>query len=194
MYGRRFHKLLLMGGARKQRPAAKIALGGVVAALMAAVMLTSYFPYLTYAIPAVAGLLVIVPMIELSPVWALMTYISASVVALLTAEKEATLLFVLFFGFYPILKSVFERLSMRWLEYLLKVITFNAAVALYVVLSVWLLEIPLSEFTTSPLGAVTVPALWLGGNVVFFLYDMGATRVISMYIMMMHPKIRKILK
>ena len=194
MYGRRFHKLLLMGGAKNRRPASKIALGGVVAALMSAVMLTSWFPYLTYAVPAVAGLLVIVPMIELSPLWAAMTYVSASVVALLTAEKESALLFVLFFGFYPVLKALFERTGKRWLELLLKILTFNAALALYVALSVWFLGIPLSEFTASPLGAVTVPALWLGGNAVFFVYDMGATRVISMYILTMHPKIKKILK
>ena len=183
-----------MDKTKNYRTSTKVALGGIIAAMMAAVMLGSYFPYLTYAIPAIAGLLVVVPMVELSVSWSVLTYISASVVVLLTAENEAKLLFLLFFGYYPIIKAVFESLNRRWLEYILKFLVFNVAVALYVAASVWLLQIPFSEFVSSPMGEFTAPALLIGGNIVFFIYDIGATRVVTYYILMLHPTVKKLLK
>ena len=193
MYGRRSYKLLLMGGG-KYRASTKVALGGIIAALMAAAMLASYFPYLTYAVPAVAGLFIIVPMVELSAAYAFLSYISASAVVLITAESEAKLLFVLFFGYYPIIKALLERLNKRWLEYLLKFLVFNIAVVADVAASVFILGIPVSEFVSSPIGVATAPVLLLMGNIVFAIYDMGATRIISSYVMMLHPKIKKMLK
>ncbi len=183
-----------MGAPKKERPASKIALGGIIAAMMAAIMLGSYFPYLTYAIPALAGMLVIVPLIEISAVWAFMTYLAASAVVLITAENEAKLLFVLFFGFYPIIKAKCEKPGKRIPEYILKFLVFNAAVAAYVAASVWLLGIPLAEFTSSQFGAFTAPILLVGGNVVFFIYDLGLTRVISAYWLTLHHRVKKLLK
>lgn len=182
-----------MGGG-KYRVSSKVALGGIIAALMAVAMLASYFPYLTYAVPAVAGLFVIVPMVELSAAYAFLSYISASAVILITAESEAKLLFVLFFGYYPIIKALLERLNKRWLEYLLKFLVFNIAVVADVAASIFILGIPVSEFVSSPLGVATAPVLLLMGNIVFAIYDMGATRIISSYVMMLHPKIKKMLK
>ena len=183
-----------MGGKREVRYAGKIALGGIIAALAAVVMLAAYFPYLTYAVPAIAGLLIIVPMVEISFPWALATYFSASVVVLLTAESEAKLLFVLFFGYYPIIKALCERMKKRWLEYMAKFAVFNLAVAAYATLSIFVLQIPITEFVSSPLGAATAPALLVAGNIVFAVYDMGATRVISYYVIMLHPRVKKLIK
>lgn len=194
MYGRRLRTLLLMSRRAKGVSAGRIALGGVIAALMAVVMLTSYFPYLTYAIPAIAGLLVIVPMVEFGAGWAVMTYIAASAVVMLTAENEAKTLFVVFFGFYPVVKAMCERMRSRFCEYAVKFAVFNAAVAVYAAVSIFVLSIPVSEFTQSYFGVFTVPILIIGANAVFYVYDMGATRVITMYIMRLHPKVKKLLK
>ena len=105
----------------------KITLCAMLAALASAFMLTSYFPYLTYAIPAVAGLFIMIAVIEIDVKWASLSYVATAVIVALTAEPEAKMLFILFFGYYPILKAVFEKLKSRVVEYLLKFAVFNAA-------------------------------------------------------------------
>ena len=89
----------------------KITLCGMVASLSIVIMLTSYFPYLTYAIPALAGIFMMVPLIECGVSWSFGTYIASSAIIFITGETEAKLLYVLFLGYYPILKSLIERIK-----------------------------------------------------------------------------------
>ena len=97
----------------------KVALCGVIAALATVVMLLSYFPYLTYAVPAVAGLLFVILAIEAGKKWAFASYLAACVLVFLMAEQEAKLMFIAFFGYYPILKGLIESLRKKALEYVL---------------------------------------------------------------------------
>ena len=84
----------------------KVALGGIITAICTTLMfLTGLSPIGTYALPAFAGVTLMVIVIELNPRWAWMVYIAVSVLsALLAADKEAVVLFIIFFGYYPILK------------------------------------------------------------------------------------------
>ena len=120
----------------------KITFCGIIAALSAVFMLLSYFPYLTYAVPAVAGLLIMITVIEAGYKWALGAYIAASVLVFLFAEPEGKLLYICFFGYYPILKAVFDRRKSRALEWILKLAVFNAAIiAVYFVLArIWKIQ------------------------------------------------------
>ncbi len=53
----------------------------------------------TYALPAFSGILLIVVVIELGAGWAWPVYIASSILSLLIAgDKEAAMLFVVFFG------------------------------------------------------------------------------------------------
>ena len=92
------------------------------------------------------------------------------------------------------IKALVERLTSRLAEYIIKFSVFNLAVGVYGVASVFLLSIPISEFTESMFGAVTLPLLILGGNIVFWLYDKGLTQVITLYILRIHPTVKKLLK
>ena len=91
----------------------KITFCGIIAALSAVFMLLSYFPYLTYAVPAVAGLLIMITVIEAGHKWGIGAYIAASALVFLFAEPEGKLLYICFFGYYPILKAVFDRRKSR---------------------------------------------------------------------------------
>ena len=75
----------------------KIALGGLLTALGVVLMfLTGLIPIGTYALPAIAGVLLIVAVIEIGAKWAWMIYAAVAVLSLLfAADKEAALLFVL---------------------------------------------------------------------------------------------------
>ncbi len=164
----------------------------LVSALISAIMITSYFPYLTYAIPAVAGAFVILPLVELSKGYAVLTYIASSLLVLFFSEPEAKLMYICFFGYYPVLKAVYERTKSRAIEYILKLITFNGAVTLiYVGLAkLFLLDLEgIGEY-----GKYGIVLLYILGNIAFILYDICLTRLCVFYICRLHEKIKRIMR
>ena len=83
-----------------------------MAALAVVIMLTAYFPYLTYAIPAVAGIFVMIPAIECGKKWGYMTYLVAAAISLVACEMEAKLLFVGDGELYPQIRSKIQELGL----------------------------------------------------------------------------------
>ncbi|MEE1053177.1 MAG: hypothetical protein U0L33_02420 [Acutalibacteraceae bacterium] len=170
----------------------KITLCGMTAALSVMVMFVSYFPYLTYAIPAIAGLFMMVPLIECGVSWAFGTYIASSALIFITGETEAKILYILFLGYYPILKSLIEKINKQAVEWILKLICFNIAAVAFYYVSSRLFAVSFDDFGEwGKYGALIFLAIC---NVVFVLYDIGISRVASYYIYALHDKIKRILK
>lgn len=170
----------------------KIALCGIVTALAVVIMFFSYFPYFTYAVPAAAGLLMIILVIEINPKWAVLSYIASSILILLLAETEAKLMYVLFFGYYPILKERIERIRKPLIEYILKFAVFNAAVVAVYFLATKVFAIPFDEMGS--LGKYLELILLIGGNVTFAVYDFAVSRLIITYMLRLHPKLKNLIK
>ena len=170
----------------------KITLCGMVASLSIVIMLTSYFPYLTYAIPALAGIFMMVPLIECGISWSVGTYIASSAIIFITGETEAKLLYVLFLGYYPILKSLIEKINRQAVEWVLKFVCFNAAAIAFYYVSRILFAIPFDDLGDfGKYGALIFLAVC---NVVFVIYDIGISRVAAYYIIALHDKVKKIIK
>ena len=170
----------------------KVTLGGITAALAVAIMLTSYFPWLTYAIPALAGLCMMMPVIEIGCIWAFGSYIASVLPVFLFSEPEAKLLYIAFFGYYPIFKAVIDRGCNKALGWVLKFIVFNAAALLVYLVFVPLMGINMDDF--GELGKYGLYAFWAAANVVFVLYDVAVSQTAAFYMMRLHPKIRRYLK
>ena len=98
----------------------KITFSAIMSAFAVVIMLISYFPYLTYAVPAVAGLAIMIVVIEINCKWAILSYISAAVLSFLFAESESKLLFIGFFGFYSIVKCIIEKINKPVIEWVIK--------------------------------------------------------------------------
>lgn len=171
---------------------AKIALCAMLAALASAFMLISYFPYLTYAIPAMAGLFVMIAVVETNIKWAFLTFLSSSAIIAITAEPEAKMLYILFFGYYPILKAIFERLKSRLIEYLLKFLSFNAAIIVAYTFVAALLNVSINEM--GDFGKYTAFVLLVAANVIFPIYDAAVSRMAQFYLVRLHSQIAKIFK
>lgn len=169
-----------------------ITLCGLMAALASLFMLTSYFPYLTYAIPAMAGLFIMVSVIELGVKWAVLTYFASAVIVFLLAEPEAKLLYILFFGYYPILKAVTERQKSRVLEYLIKFLIFNVAIILTYGVFAGIFGIQLDDF--GYFGKYTMVILLAVANIVFVLYDKAVSQLAGFYMYRLHSIVKRILK
>lgn len=168
----------------------KITFSAIMAALATVIMLVSYFPYLTFAVPAVSGLCIMVVVIEINKMWALLSYFSASFLTFLFAEKESMLMFVFFFGYYPIVKSLIEKLRKPVIEWALKLVLFNGAViSLYFAFA--------NIFLFENMGAFADYAeliLLAMGNIVFVLYDIAISRVSWLYFDKLHHRIVKLFK
>ena len=171
----------------------KIAFGSLISATATVIMLLAYFPYATYAVPAIAGVLFAAVNIEIGKKWAYSSYIITAVISLILCEKESAVLFTLFFGFYPIIKgSVESRFSSRVAEYIIKFLCFNLCIIVSYIIIVYVFGIPMDE--TGNFGKFFAAGLLLAGNVVFLIYDIGLTRLISYYFAKYHTKISKLLK
>ena len=172
----------------------KVALGGIITALSTVAMfLTGLLaPVGTYALPAIAGVILIVIVIEIGARWAWMVYGAVSILSLLlAADKEAVLLFILFFGYYPILKANIERLRTKAIQWVIKMGVFNVAVILSFWIAMTVLQVPQDAFT---IFGVYLPWVFLlAGNVVFVIYDYALTGVISMYVYQFHKVVKKML-
>ncbi|MBO5726140.1 MAG: hypothetical protein J6S00_03630 [Clostridia bacterium] len=170
----------------------KITFCAIMAAMATAFMLLAYFPYFTYAVPAIAGVLTLVVLIELRGKWPIFTYIVTSVLVFLFAEVEAKFMYISFFGYYPLLKAVIEKINNRVVQYLLKFAVFNAAVLLVYGILASLIGIDVSEFGSY--GTIGMVGMLVLANVAFFLYDIVLVRVANMYLKTVHPRLKKVIK
>ncbi len=168
----------------------KVALCGMVAALCTLLMfMTGVFPFATYAMPAMAGLLMVSVAVETGASWAFTLYAAVSLLAMiLTPDKEAMLMFVMFFGHYPITKFWLEKIKFKPLSYLIKLIVFNFCVVLAYLIIIFVFQMPdvLTEF--GEFGKYSVYILLGLGNVLFVVYDFALTQIMKVYIYVFRPK------
>lgn len=176
----------------KMKNTVKIAFCALMAALGTAFMWLSYFPYFTYAVPAIAGLVTLIVFIEIGDRWAWGTFIVTAILALLFAEPEAKLMYVLFLGYYPILKAYIEKLKSRVAQYALKFAVFNIAVAVIYGLLAKIFGIYMADIEAAT--AFFIIGLILLANFTFYLYDIVLVRVANVYLFRLHRKIKKMLK
>ncbi|MBQ0111449.1 MAG: hypothetical protein KBS41_05960 [Oscillospiraceae bacterium] len=152
-------------------------------------MLCGYFPYFTYAVPAVAGLCVMAAFIEFGGKWAWLCFLASILPILLFSENEVKLLYVAFFGYYPILKAYYEKISNKILSYAVKLLHFN----LFFAVTFYLTTVFIGVFGTdgTTMTPFFVAAFWLICNVAFVLYDICVAKLATVYINKLHPLFNK---
>ncbi len=176
---------------------ARVAWSGLMGALMLVCLLLTVFPFATYALPPLASVFLMPVVIECGKRWGMAVYAAVAALALLLVpDLEARLLFVFFFGYYPVIKALLESWHRRVWEWVCKLAVFNAAVvAAYAVLSA--MGFSFSEFT---LPFVSLPLLavlglfLLAGNVIFVLYDICLTRLLPLYFVRFQPLLRRFIR
>lgn len=173
----------------------KIAFGGLISALSLVILfMTGLFPFAEYALPAIAGMLLVSIVLDFGKKTALVAYASVAAMSLLIVpNKEAALMFICFFGYYPILKSVLEARKSRILEYILKFAIFNLAIISAYLTAIYVFGMTeLIEELSSGL-KYGIPILLLLGNIVFFLYDQCLSGLITKYCAKLRPRLRHLL-
>lgn len=171
---------------------AKTALCGMVSALSVALMMfEGLIQVASIAVPAMAGCLLIPVVAEAGLGWALGSYGTTAVLCLLLApDREAALIYLLFFGYYPVLFAVLGRIRSGAARWAAKLMIFNAAAAGEALLATYVLGIPFEDipFLPAPWGII---GLLIAANLVFVLYDFTLAGLIREYFRRLHHKLSK---
>lgn len=141
----------------------------------------------------ILGLLLIMLAKTLGAKPALSVYAAVSFLSLiLVTEKESVLMYVLFFGYYPIIKQYIEKIRPRFLSFAVKLLLFNAALAAVELLCVYVFGIPFFEDNTFSVGMVAAFAVLM--NVVFIMYEFMLKYFLILYENKLEKRIKKLLK
>lgn len=167
------------------------ALSGMLAAVALVIqLLASLIPSGWTALAAVAGLAVAVAVSAAGYTSAVLCYVVSGLLSLiLIPAKHVAVLYVCLFGIYPLLKSLFEKLKWRVLEYVLKLAFFNLILGLLYLLGYQLFFQSAVAAWSYPLHFV--PVLFVGGSVVFLAYDYAFSKVMALLQARIIPQIRR---
>jgi len=171
---------------RRNQGTRRLAAASVLSALGVLLLaLGAFVEVLDLSMAALASLLVVLAVIELGGKYPYLIYAVTAVLGLLLLpNKTPAVLYTLFAGFYPIVKAGLERKLSRVLAWVLKLVIFNACLALAAFVAVKLVL---------PDAALILSYWWLlpiVGTPIFVIYDIALTRLISTYIQRWRTRLR----
>ncbi len=155
----------------------KITLPAIISALAIVFLYaSSIMPTVRLTFVAVAGVIMFIPVIECGVKYASVCYaITVLLSFLIVPDKGNVLMFTAFFGHYPIVKSLIERIGKLIPEWIIKLAIFNVSVVAMYFLMIKLF----TEFIPE-----SFPVLWVlivVGSAAFAVYDIGLTKLITYY-------------
>ena len=169
----------------------RVALGGIVSAFcLLSMFLTGVFPLLYLVLPMISGILLLIIITEIGIKWAWVTYCAVSLLSLfITYDKEAALIFILFFGCYPILKNYIQKIKLKLLCVIIKLSYFNLIMLAYFYINTYLFGLTdlLEEFQNYGKYAGTVILILL--NPFFLIYDNSLDGLTKVYQYVLKPRI-----
>ena len=153
----------------------KISLGAILCALSVAILLIgSFMETVTFSCAAISAICVSVAVIELGFGYSFIIYAASTVLSfLLLPVKDPVLYFACFFGYYPMLKTLCEKLR-RALEYALKGVCFSFSYALISFIGIKLL---VSQTNLIKYVLLFFPV----ALAVFFAYDYALSKLVLYY-------------
>ena len=167
---------------------AHVALGGILSAGSLAVLwVACVVPSGRLGLTAAAGLFPVAGVLAAGRVAGYLCWAAGGLLGLLLLpDKGVALLYLVFLGLYPVVKSRIESLGRLGPEWALKLLFFNGALTLF-----W--------FAMRAL-FLPNPPQWLGenslllygaGNVIFVIYDIGLSRLIALLQARLRPGRRR---
>jgi hypothetical protein len=158
-------------------------------------MYLSIIPSLAYAVPALAGMVIWTVSEHMHVRWAYLCYAGASLLALmLVPEFEANMFFIFFFGYYPTLCILLDKIKNKVLGFLVKLAIFNVAVVIAFNLTVLVLSAEEALEGMEDFGEYAVYIFWGIGNVAFIIYEFSLRVIKKAYDKVLKPKISAKLK
>lgn len=175
------------------KKATRLAVCGIVTALSVMLLLLGGITFiLAYTMPMLVGLFMIMLNCTFGKSSAWMTYAAASALSfMLVADKECMVMYVMFFGFYPIIQDSLNKIKIPPLRILAKILIFNITVFAAQLLLVYVFGIPFLEEGEGKWLILLFAALM---NVLFIFYDRIITVLRKLYETKLENKIKKYFK
>ena len=143
-----------------------------------------------YLCPAVAGVLIIPVVWEFGGKTGALLYLAVALLSLiLSPNKEAALFFALLFGWYPLARPKLQHLRRKPLRVVLKLVLFNAALAVIIALLLFVLVSPDWQADAANWTGLVVAGMLVLGNVAFLIYDVLLARISDLYVYRLRPKL-----
>lgn len=147
--------------------------------------IASFIPSGQIGFVALASLFGIAAVIETGIKGGIGVFFATSILALLIIpSKTAVLFYALFFGNYPIIKSLAEQAKNRTVEWIIKLIITNAELAVFLMF----FKEFFFEFINFSNSFVIIFLLF---NIVFIVFDFGVSKAIGFYIEKISKRIKK---
>lgn len=148
----------------------RIALGGMLAAVAVVIMcLGGFIPVATYVCPMLCCMtqFIVLRFCGKRLAWTWFAAVSV-LVLLLGPDKEAVMIFIAI-GYYPLIKSAFDRsrIGLLW-----KLLFFNLSILAVYTVMIHLMGMDEVAAENMELGIIGLLIILLMGNVTFFLLDM----------------------
>lgn len=152
-----------------------ITLGGISIALGVVILyLTNIMPISTISTLTVASCIIPIVIIRGNIKTSILVYLLTSIISFLILPLNHSIMYILLFGIYGIIKYFIEKLNKLTLEIIIKLIFFNIVLAIgYFIFNVF---VPNSNFKF-PIWIAIIAAQF-----VFLIYDYAMTLVITYYI------------
>ena len=169
----------------KNSPAKRLALASVLSALCFLLLFAgSIITVMDLSAAALASLVVVVAVIEVGSFYPYLIWLVTSVLGLLLLpDKFGSLVFLCFAGYYPMLKSALERFTPIF-AWIFKILSFNIALSAILALAKFVFFIDDTSLTFSFL-------VYGVCNVVFILFDIALSRLLTLYFLKIRSKIFK---
>lgn len=176
---------------RQQPLPYRIALGGTLASFcLLFLFITGVLPMFYLIMPMLCSLLILIMAETTSPYWAFIMYLAVGVLSLfITPNKDASLIFILFFGHYPLLRPYLSRIRPGILRILIKLLIFNLCIGCYFGIVIFLFG--MAEFLENLGEFGKYGAYILAGclNVMFLSYDFSLVTGMEFYRVKVLPKL-----
>ncbi len=171
----------------------RVALGGIVSSLcLLCMFLAGIMPMFYLILPMIAGILLMIIAEEVSLSWAWLTYIAVVILSLfITADKEASLVFIMIFGHFPIIRLHLEKVKLKLLRWFIKLAVFNVCAVSFFYVTVYIFGIREMLEEMNEYGRYGAVILLVLCNIIFVLYDLNLYLMYGIYKVKFVPLLRK---
>ena len=179
----------------------KLTLGAILSAMGVSLLLIgSLFEVLDLSMAALASIFCIFAVIEIGGIYPYLIYVTTGILAIIFMPMSlAPWFYMLFFGFYPIIKEKLEKLN-KTIAWAIKMLVLNLSVVLCVFLSYFvffgnsdgktLLEAFFFVFGNGETGSTLAIITYILLNITFIIYDIALTRIITVYLVKLRHRFK----
>ena len=161
----------------------RLAFAGIFTAVSVILMvLGGVIPIATFTAPAFAGLCLVPVLVEFGGKTALLCYLAVSLLSFLfVPDREMLLLFVLLLGYYPIAQPYINRIKIKPLQLLAKILLCTVSVIIAYSLLLLLFASPALRQEFGEYSRWFQATLLIVGNITFLLYDILIQKIKLIY-------------